>query len=77
MDTTISWMIGGGFRVDEPDHRKLAHIRALREARAQEPRPAGRLAAAVSAALGGLLGRRARAATTSSGVSLDTVCCLA
>ena len=81
MDTTISWTTGGfGAAGAAPagaaDERRLAHIRALREAVAQEPRSAGRLAAA-KAALGGLLGRRAPAAASSPGLSLDTVYCLA
>jgi hypothetical protein len=80
MDTTISWMIGGGFRAegaDGADERRLAHIRALREAGARDRDAVGRLAGAANAALGGLLGRKAPVAATSSRLSLDTACCLA
>ena len=31
MDFTISWMIAGGARLDDPDPRNLEHVMALRE----------------------------------------------
>jgi hypothetical protein len=72
MDTTISWMIGSPRHDDLNAERRMAHVRALREARGPRPSVAGRFAAAIAGLRGGT--------TPEPGgqfASLDAVCCTA